>query len=461
MSEKMDSDKSSQSAIPSTPAWLLWARALLAVAILGAGYLAWVAIHNGPAAGCGPESGCNKVLQSRWAYWLDLPVSVPALLVYLALLGVTVLLPKRPSPDDQRGSWAAIIILSVIVAGAALWFVGLQVFVIKAFCKFCMTAHACGFAAALLCLKNIPLAADPDTPMWTTGSGKRGVPRQAVFSLVLIGLAGVAVLAGGQVLVQKQRNVVKVLPAAGARATKTAASPSSVSTNHSTPKAPGDPSPDQPASPNARLIAPRSLSLYSNQFLIKFDDVPMLGSPDSTNIIVYLFDYTCSHCRAVHPILVRACQRLATNQLGVVCLPVSLSTQCNPFLPGASHADSNSCEYACLGLAVWRAKPEAQRQFDDWMFASMKPPPLEQAREYAAQLVGADKLKSALADPWVQQQLLTDCRLHRANWLAVDSSVMPQIIMGDAVSSGPLNSVGHLMILLNRYLGMDVELNRR
>jgi hypothetical protein len=208
------------------------------------------------------------------------------------------------------------------------------------------------------------------------------------------------------------------------------------------------------------LIAPRTLSLYSNQFLIKFDDVPMLGSPDSTNIIVYLFDYTCSHCRALHPILVKTCQRLP-NQLGVVCLPISLSPQCNPFLPGASHADSNSCEYACLGLAVWRAKPEAQRQFDDWMFASMKPPPLEQAREYAAQLVGADKLKSALADPWVQQQLLTDCRLHRANWLAVDSSAMPQIIMGDAVSSGPLNSVEHLLILLNRYLGMDVGLNRR
>jgi uncharacterized membrane protein len=457
----MENDNSSQSAIPSTSAWLLWTRALLAVAILGAGYLAWLAIHNGPAAGCGPESGCNKVLQSRWAYWLDLPVSVPAVLVYLALLGVTILLQKRPSPDDQRGSWAAIIILSVIVAGAALWFVGLQVFVIKAFCKFCMTAHACGFAAALLCLKNTPLAADPDTPMWTTGSGKRGVPRQAVFSLVLIGLAGVAVLAGGQMLFQKQRNVVKVLPVAGARATKTAASPSSASTNHSTPKAPGGPSTDQPASPNARLIAPRTLSLYSNQFLIKFGDVPMIGSPDSPHIIVYLFDYTCSHCRAVHPILVQTCQQL-TNQLGVVCLPISLSPQCNPFLPQTtSHAASGSCEYARLGLAVWRAKPEAQRQFDDWMFATVRPPPLKQAQEYAAQLVGADKLKSALADPWIQQQILTDCRLHRANWLAVDSSAMPQIIMGDAVSSGPLNSVGHLLILLNRYLGMDVELDRR
>jgi len=68
-------------AVLSTSAWLAWVRALLAVAILGAGYLAWLAIHNGSAAGCGPESGCNKVLQSRWAYWLDLPVSVPAVLV--------------------------------------------------------------------------------------------------------------------------------------------------------------------------------------------------------------------------------------------------------------------------------------------------------------------------------------------------------------------------------------------
>ena len=263
----MDSDNSSPPAIPSTPVWLLWTRALLVVAMVGAGYLAWVAIHNGPAAGCGPESGCNKVLQSRWAYWLDLPVSVPAVLVYLALLGATVLLQKRPAPDDQRGSWAAIIILSVIVAGAALWFVGLQVFVIKAFCKFCLTAHACGFAAALLCLKNIPLAADPDTPMWTTGSGKRGVPRQAIFSLVLIGLAGVAVLAGGQVLVQKQRNVVKLLKhTAAATSTNQAASPAN-----------GGLAVYLPQSPNARLIAPRTLSLYSNQFLIKFDEVPMMG----------------------------------------------------------------------------------------------------------------------------------------------------------------------------------------
>ena len=446
----MDGEYSSQPMKSRAPAWLLWARALLVIAMTGAGYLAWVAIHNGPAAGCGPESGCNAVLQSRWAYWLDLPVSVPAVLVYLALLGTTVLLQKRPSPDDQRGSWAAIIILSVILAGSAFWFVGLQVFVIQAFCKYCLTAHACGFAAALLCLMNIPYAVDPDTPMWATGSGKRGVPRQAIFSLILIGLAGVSVLAGGQLLFQKQRNVVKDLK-------KTVVS---ANTNQSALMAHGLPAEIVPASPNARLIAPRTLSLYTNQFLIKFDDVPMLGSPDAPHVIVCLLDYTCIHCRALHPILVKMSQQFS-NQLGIVCLPVALSPECNPFIPRMNaHATTNSCGYARLGLAVWRAKPEAHHQFDDWLFAAVKPPPLNEAEDYAAQLVGADKLKSSLADPWVAQQILTDCKIHRANWLAVDSSAMPQIIMGDAVSSGPINSVEHLQILLNRYMGVNLDVNR-
>jgi hypothetical protein len=33
-------------------------------------------------------------------------------------------------------------------------------------------------------------------------------------------------------------------------------------------------------------------------------------------------------------------------------------------------------------------------------------------------------------------------------------------MMGDAVSSGPLNSVQHLRILLNHYLGLDLSRNQ-
>ena len=453
----MDSNNFSPPAVASTPAWLKWARALLVIAASGAGYLAWVAIHNGPAAGCGAGSGCNAVLQSRWAYWLGLPVSVPAVLVYLALLGSTVMLQKSPSPDDQRGSWAAIIVLSILVAGSAFWFVSLQVFIIQSFCKYCLTAHLCGFAAALLCLINIPYATDPDTPMWSTGSGKRGVPRRAIFSLALVGLAGIAVLAGGQLLVQKERNVVKVIQTTQVA---TAASPTTSHSGTASQPTQGSDLPAEivPQSPNAQLIAPRTLSLYSNEFVIKFDDVPMMGSRDAPHVIVCLLDYTCSHCRALHPILVRMSQQFS-NQLGIVCLPVSLSPQCNPYIPKDFKASADACEYARLGLAVWRAKPEVYRQFDDWIFADVKAPPLDKARAYAAMLVGADKLNAALQDQWVTRQIQTDCKIHRANWLAVDNSAMPQIVMGDAVSSGPINSVDHLELLLHQYLGLNLALN--
>jgi protein-disulfide isomerase len=200
-------------------------------------------------------------------------------------------------------------------------------------------------------------------------------------------------------------------------------------------------------------VSPRLLSLYSNAFVLKLDEVPMMGSPDASNVIISLFDYTCPHCRSLHPIMLET-QRQFGDRLGIVCLPMPISTNCNPFMPPSIHSVSNSCEYVRLGLAVWRAKPAAFRQFDDWMFGPDRPVPVDQARAYAAQLVGADKLQAALADSWVTQQLVTDCRLHYTNWTVAGSPAMPQVILGDVVSSGPLNSVEHLMILLNHYLGL-------
>jgi uncharacterized membrane protein len=443
MSESKDSADSVRPAPVSALAWMNWARVLLVIAMAAAGHLAWVSIHDGPAAGCGAGSGCNAVLQSRWAYWLGVPVSVPALLVYVSLFGCTFLLGPKSSPDEQRGSWTAIIVLSVVIAGSAFWFVSLQVFVIQSFCKYCLTAHACGCAAALIFLWNIPYASEPDTPMWQS-SPRRGVPRRAAAWLVLMGLFGVAALAVGQVLVQKQRNVVTVVTAAATnRVSSSAGTASDIASAM--------------ASPNAHLIAPRTLSLYSNQFVINLGEVPMLGSPDAPHVIVCLLDYTCTHCRALHPILEQVGQQYS-NQLGIVCLPVSLSAECNPFITKMNlHASPDSCELARLGLAVWRARPEAYPKFENWMFDGPKPPEVSEAREFAAGILGQDGLKLALANPWVSRQLLIDCKIHRANWLAADSSAMPQIVMGDAVSSGPLNSVGHLQMLLNRYMALTLR----
>ena len=456
MSANDRSPDNTDSEVGQCPGWLLSARALLGIACIGAGYLAWVSITNGPLAGCGAGSGCDKVLQSRWAYWLSLPVSLPAVLVYAALLGATVLVRKRTSPDDERGAWAAMIVLSVVVAGAALWFIGLQVLVLRAFCQFCMLAHGCGLASALLCLWHIPFATDPATPMWSAAPHKRGIPRRALWTLVLIGFCGVAVLAAGQLLTQRQRNVVKLLPGrAGATTTGPAGDRSAGSTG-STAKATGGRSANGLPSPDARLVAPGLLSLYHDQFLLQLGELPMVGTPGASNVIVYLFDYTCTHCRLLHNILAAAQPRFG-NRLGVVSLPMPMSTNCNPLIPSHFDSSPNACEYANLGLALWRANREAHRQFDEWFFAQEKPASVEDARAYAVKLVGADELDQALADPWVRQQILIDCQIHFANWEATGRPGMPQLVLGEAVSIGPLNSVEHLMALLQRYLGLHAD----
>ena len=494
---------SGQSALPpseggKTAGWLLLVRLLLAVAVLGAGYMAYVSFSHGPVAGCGAGSGCDKVLQSRWAYWLGIPVSLPAVLVYLGLLAATVFAQKRPSWADQQRAWAVMIILSVVIAGAATWFIGLQAFVIESFCKFCMTAHTCGLIASVLCLKHIPTgavveaSARLDRPQGFTAS------RKAILAFTGLGLACLAVLIGGQLLVQKQRNIVKPdpvistnqLPLAPAAAitnrlppvatnrppstnpvvTATPAVPISTpgrtnlpattnalaATNPAPIPAPPPRTPP-PAPPAARgmaqLLAPRLLSLYDGRFQFKLDEVPMMGSPDATNLVVSLFDYTCHHCRLLHPML-REAQHRFSNQLGIVSLPMPMATNCNPAIVRYMRPHANACEYAKLGLAVWRANPGAFAQFDDWLFTPAQIVPSDQAKQYAAQLVGADKLEKALADEWITQQIHTDGYLYHSNYLKMGNSILPELILGPVISFGPLNSVQDLYKLLDQHLGV-------
>ncbi|MCX6906180.1 MAG: hypothetical protein NTW03_22410 [Verrucomicrobia bacterium] len=203
----------------------------------------------------------------------------------------------------------------------------------------------------------------------------------------------------------------------------------------------------------SQLLAPRLLSLYDGRFQFKLDEVPMMGSPDATNLVVSLFDYTCHHCRLLHPML-REAQRRFSNQLGIVSLPMPMATNCNPAIVRYMRPHANACEYAKLGLAVWRANPGAFAQFDDWLFTLEQIVPSDQAKQYAAQLVGADKLEKALADEWITQQIHTDGYLYHSNYLKMGNSILPELILGPVVSFGPLNSVQDLYKLLDQHLGV-------
>ncbi len=418
------------------------ARLLLGLAVAGAAYLAFVALTNGQVAGCGAGGGCDSVLQSRWAYWLNLPVSVPAFFVYVGLLVCALLVGRKSNADSERGAWAAIVVLSSVAIGGALWFIGIQLLVIKAICPVCMGVHLSAALASTILLLNIPLAKDPTTPMWSSAPEKQGVPGHAILSLVLLGIIGVGVLAVVQIAAPSERNLVKVIPP----------SRGEPSTNANQPQAPViSPS---PASPNLQRISPEWLSLYGGRFTIMLNEVPMMGSPASSNIIVYLFDYTCTHCRDLHHILAAARQQLS-NTLAVVTLPMPMSSNCNHLIPAEFTSSADACEYANLGLALWRTSPTNYNGYDEWFFSQEPLPPVEAARAKAVELAGRTNLEAALADPWVAQQIDFSTRLHFANWQASGRPAMPQIVMGTAISVGPLISVRHLYALLNRYLGIE------
>jgi uncharacterized membrane protein/thiol-disulfide isomerase/thioredoxin len=460
--------------------WLQLVQLLLFVALGGGVYLAWVSFQTGPVAGCGPGSGCSKVLQSRWAYWLGIPVSVPAVPAYLGLLITTVLLHPRQTSGVQRRAWMGAVVLSVVIAGAALWFIGLQAVVLKSFCKFCMMAHSCALVAVALLLGKLPrpgrTPTAPSLPEGTEPQGAAvGLPGGKLGWCVLAGLSGVAVLIAGQLLVEKKRFTVASLPAAeparaplrlptnlAARLPSSTSAPiasafATLSNTLAPTSKPGRPAvalnPTNPAIRIVQRTGPGEISLHDGLFNFQLSEVPMIGAPGARHIVVSLFDYTCHHCRDLHPKLVEV-QKQYSNQLSIVSLVTPLASNCNPVVKIRLPDHTNACEYARLALAVWRVKREAFRPFDDWLFEPPRPVPVPEAKRYAAQLVGVDNLERALADAWITNHMQTNGYLYKTNYLRLKNSVLPELMIGSAVSFGPLNNPKDLTDLLADHLGL-------
>src|SRR6185436_8549123 len=105
---------------PTSP--LIWlARICFVAATAVAAYLLFYSITEKPMAGCGPGSPCDRVMGSAWAYWLNIPVSGPALGTYLLLLGCAV--AALECPERSAKAWNIGLVLSIFVTATALWFV--------------------------------------------------------------------------------------------------------------------------------------------------------------------------------------------------------------------------------------------------------------------------------------------------------------------------------------------------
>jgi len=96
-------------------------------------------------AACGADGGCDIVSQSRYAVFLSIPLAAWGFIFYgsLAALLVPALFGKCREESDPGPSLA--FLLCAVAVAIDVFLFGLQLFVIKAFCKFCIATYFVNF----------------------------------------------------------------------------------------------------------------------------------------------------------------------------------------------------------------------------------------------------------------------------------------------------------------------------
>ncbi len=361
---------------------------------------------SGVAAGCGDGSAaldCEHVLSSRWSKWLGLPVSAPAVGLYLTAALAVMLIGPRFSAPLRRIAWSLLLALAVTAAGAALWFVALQIWVVEDLCPYCMTVHGCGIILAGLVtwgFISLPRGGDESTDRGATMGALAGTMDESDWTAEAINpgrpssipalLAAAAVLATlvvGQLIVRPASHATvehfeHFEPPDSFGPSETTTVPPAGETNVD-----GE-SPSQP---------PRLMWLLGGKTFIDLNQHIILGSADAEIVTVKLFDYTCKHCRLMHRHLEAAREHFG-QRLAIVLAPVPLERSCNRLIQQDSPHHKNACLYAHLATAVWWHKRERFEEFHTWLMAGEKPPSPDKARKFASEILGAEGASAALVD---------------------------------------------------------------
>ena len=376
---------------------------LLAVAVIGAGYLLANALIHGPILGCGEGSGCDRVLKSRFAYLLPgLPVTAPALIVYLILI-VCLSKPGNRLASDTR-QFLSLVCAGLIVGAAAL-FLGIQAIKLKQFCPYCVATHIAGSIGATFAVFGLGL-----------------INRRALSQLVGAGFTvgvSLAAMIACQYFFPQQTYV------------------------------------SAEAGTDANKAGGKALTI--GEATINLEDTPFRGNINSGKLVVLLFDYTCGACRTAHRYLRRAEEHFGVGSLLIVGIPVPLNPNCNPAFTDRSPQHADACDHARLALALWKIDREAYKKWDYWMFeagtANSAPSPAE-ALAKAESLADPKELKSMLAEPWIDKQISRNVEIWKSNTIRLNRMSMPQVIMGTRIFAGAPGSEVALFDLMRENLSL-------
>ncbi len=133
------SENSSATPSNSLPKWLIWSLILVSfLGFLDSSYLT-IAHYTGLSLRCTVFSGCNQVTTSPYSLILGIPVALLGIFYYLTILLATlfyydgIVHMRHQTSLPMRMAY-----LTCIGFLVSVWFIYLQLFVIKAICQYCM-----------------------------------------------------------------------------------------------------------------------------------------------------------------------------------------------------------------------------------------------------------------------------------------------------------------------------------
>ena len=139
---------------------LWWDAAVALIALVGLADAAYLTVEHitGRSVRCMIVSGCDEVLQSRYAtVAAGVPVAALGALAYFTVFSLATL-----AAFGYSGARRLIAPLVAVMFLATLWFFYLQAFVIRAFCAYCLLSAAVTTTLTLLVVAR-----------WLLSSGKR------------------------------------------------------------------------------------------------------------------------------------------------------------------------------------------------------------------------------------------------------------------------------------------------
>ena len=438
-----------------------------ATALCFSGYLAWVGITGSKVVGCdGSLFSCGHVLTSKWSTVIGVPVGVPAVGLYVLVLGAIVVTARASSERVRSFALTVLVTLSLTAALAAVWFIGLQVFTIGNLCPYCLVAHACGLVLAGLMIWRRPANTHYATPSISAVVAVTGLMLAQLISKPPETFV-IETTAPNEVGVERAEiqsdlfeppvdgdNVFEAPVAESESSQSQNVSQTSVTTEAamlSNPlfsmlgvvMAPQQEVTDTttPVVENKKAAVPvkqaaavrRLIPVVGGKRSLDVQQWPVWGDPKATYIVAVMFDYTCSHCRNTHQSMKNASKELG-NQFAAIALPVPLSKACNDAATNTDPQRAEACEIAKLAIAVWLSDRSKFSAYHDWLLLQERT--LTDARARATELVGAESLDQELAK--ASQYIAKNVQLYKE----AGAGTVPKIMLPTTTVVGEVTSGG-------------------